>query len=150
MIPRFKEKFSIALALVGAGFLLLVWAINTQAGADFRVAFLWLALAYVVHSVAELFLSPIGLSMITKLSVERVVGLMMGVWFLSSALAHSLAGQIAKLTASETVGGIVVDPGAQLATYADVFNKIGWASVIVGGILLVLSPVLKKMMAGVK
>jgi len=147
--PPTPYKFSVALALVGAGFLLLVWAINTQA-VDYRVAFTWLALAYVIHSVAELFLSPIGLSMITKLSVERVVGLMMGVWFLSSALAHTLAGQIAKMTASETVGGVVVDPAAQLETYATVFNQIGWASVIVGGLLLLLSPVLKKMMAGVK
>jgi POT family proton-dependent oligopeptide transporter len=51
--------------------------------------------------VGELFLSPVGLSMITKLSVARVVGLMMGVWFLASALAHSLAGQIAKLTSAK-------------------------------------------------
>ena len=148
--PPTPYKFSIALALVGAGFLVLVWAINTQAGPDFRVAFTWLAIAYVIHSVAELFLSPIGLSMITKLSVARVVGLMMGVWFLSSALAHSLAGQIAKLTASATVGGVVVDPALQLQTYATVFNQIGWASVIVGGILLLGSPILKRMMAGVR
>jgi len=127
-----------------------VWAIETQADADFRVAFTWLAVAYVLHSVAELFLSPIGLSMITKLSAPRIIGLMMGVWFLSSALAHSLAGQVAKLTSSETVGGVVVDPAAQLATYQGVFNQIGWASVIVGGFLFLISPVLKRMMAGVK
>jgi POT family proton-dependent oligopeptide transporter len=148
--PPTPYKFSIALALVGAGFIVLVWAINTQAGPDFRVAFTWLALAYVLHSVAELFLSPIGLSMITKLSVERVVGLMMGIWFLSSALAHTVAGIIAGMTASATVGGVVVDPAAQLNTYATVFNQIGWASVIAGGVLLVLSPILKRMMAGVK
>ena len=148
--PPTPYKFSIALALVGAGFLVLVWAIETQTTPDFRVAFTWLALAYVLHSVAELFLSPIGLSMITKLSAERIVGLMMGVWFLSSALAHSLAGQIAKLTASETVGGVVVDPQAQLETYQTVFNQIGWASVIVGGVLFLGSPILKRMMAGVK
>lgn len=148
--PPTPYKFSIALALVGAGFLVLVWAIDTQAGPDFRVAFTWLALAYVIHSVAELFLSPIGLSMITKLSAPRIVGLMLGVWFLSSALAHTLAGVVAKMTASATVGGVVVDPAAQLATYADVFGKIGWTSVIVGGVLLLASPVLKKMMAGVR
>ena len=143
-------KFSIALALVGAGFIVLVWAINTQAGPDFRVAFTWLALAYVLHSVAELFLSPIGLSMISKLSAPKIVGLMMGVWFLSSAVAHTVAGIIAGQTASATVGGVVVDPAAQLNTYAKVFNQIGWASVIVGGVLLLLSPLLKRMMAGVK
>jgi len=148
--PPTPYKFSVALALVGAGFLVLVWAIQTQAGPDFRVAFTWLALAYVIHSVAELFLSPIGLSMITKLSAPRIVGLMLGVWFLSSALAHTLAGVVAKMTASETVGGVVVDPAAQLATYAEVFSTIGWTSVVVGGVLLVFSPILKKMMAGVR
>lgn len=148
--PPTPYKFSVALALVGAGFLVLVYAIQTQAGPDFRVAFGWLAAAYVLHSVAELFLSPIGLSMISKLSVQRVIGLMMGVWFLSSALAHTLAGEIAKMTSAETVGGVVIDPAAALVTYGEVFNTIGWASVIVGGILLLLSPLLKKMMAGVK
>jgi POT family proton-dependent oligopeptide transporter len=148
--PPTPYKFSIALALVGAGFLVLVYAIQTQAGLDFRVAFGWLAAAYVLHSVAELFLSPIGLSMISKLSVQRVIGLMMGIWFLSSALAHTLAGEIAKMTASETVGGVVVDPGAALVRYGEVFNTIGWASVITGGVLLLCSPILKKMMAGVR
>ena len=148
--PPTPYKFSVAIALVGAGFLVLVWAINTQANDSFRVAFTWLAAAYVIHSIAELFLSPIGLSMITKLSVQRVVGLMMGVWFLSSALAHILAGEIAKLTESETVGGVVVDPAKALVTYGEVFNSIGWAAVIVGGVLLLLSPVLTKMMAGVR
>jgi POT family proton-dependent oligopeptide transporter len=148
--PPTPYKFSIALVLVGAGFLALVWAIETQAGPDFRVAFGWLALAYVIHSVAELFLSPIGLSMITKLSAPRIVGLMLGVWFLSSALAHTLAGVVAKQTSTATVGGIVVDPAVQLETYQGVFNQIGWAAVIVGGVLFLLSPVLKKMMAGVR
>ena len=148
--PPTPYKFSVALALVGAGFLVLVYAIQTQAGADFRVAFGWLAAAYVLHSVAELLLSPIGLSMISKLSVQRVIGLMMGIWFLSSALAHTLAGEIAKMTASETIGGVVVDPGAALVRYGEVFNTIGWASVITGGVLLLLSPILKKMMAGVR
>ncbi|MBX7249242.1 MAG: peptide MFS transporter [Caulobacteraceae bacterium] len=148
--PPTPYKFSIALALVGAGFLVLVWAIETQAGPDFRVAFTWLALAYVIHSVAELFLSPIGLSMITKLSAPRIVGLMLGVWFLSSALAHTLAGIVAKATSAATVGGVVVDPAAQLETYQKVFGEIGWAAVITGGVLLLASPVLKKMMAGVR
>ncbi len=148
--PPTPYKFSIALALVGAGFLALVWAIETQAGPDFRVAFTWLAIAYVIHSVAELFLSPIGLSMITKLSAPRIVGLMLGVWFLSSALAHTLAGVVAKATSSATVGGVVVDPSAQLDLYQSVFNQIGWAAVITGGVLLLFSPILKKMMAGVR
>jgi POT family proton-dependent oligopeptide transporter len=148
--PSTPTKFSLALMLVGAGFLLLVVAARTQAGADFRVPVIWLFLAYLLHTIGELCLSPVGLSMITKLSLPRVVGLMMGVWFLSSALAHMLAGQIATMTAAKTVGGVVVDPAAQLATYASVFGQIGWAGVIAGVLLLVCSPKLKDMMAGVR
>lgn len=148
--PSTPTKFSLALILVGGGFLLLVFAAATQAGADFRVPLIWLFLAYMLHTIGELCLSPVGLSMITKLSLARVVGLMMGVWFLSSALAHMLAGQIAALTAAETVAGVVVDPAVQLATYAAVFGQIGWAGVIVGAVLLVFSPKLKDMMAGVR
>ncbi len=148
--PSTPAKFALGLALVGAGFLLLVFAAQTQAGADFRVPLMWLVMAYGLHTLGELCLSPVGLSMITKLSVHKVVGLMMGVWFLSSALAHMLAGQVAKLTASQTIGGVVVDPAAQLASYVEVFTQIGWAGIVSGAVLLVISPVLKKMMAGVR
>jgi POT family proton-dependent oligopeptide transporter len=148
--PSTPIKFGLALILVGAGFLLLVLAAATQAGADFRVPLVWLFAAYVLHTLGELCLSPVGLSMITKLSLPRVVGMMMGVWFLSSALAHMLAGQIAKLTAAETVAGVVIDPAAQLATYVSVFTPVGWAGVAAGGVLLVCAPALKRMMVGVR
>jgi POT family proton-dependent oligopeptide transporter len=95
-------------------------------------------------------ISPIGLSMITKLSAPRVIGLMMGVWFLSSSLAHALGGIVAGMTATETVGGVVTDPQAALATYGQVYNLFGWVAVGVGAVLLLGTPILKKMMAGVK
>lgn len=148
--PNVPMKFAIGLALVGAGFLALVWGANNAANEAFRVSWLFLLGAYFLHTIGELCLSPVGLSMITKLSVARMVGLMMGAWFMASALAHTLAGIVAQMTSSETVGGIVTDPEAALATYASVFNQIGWAGVIVGGVLLVISPVLKWMMRGVK
>jgi proton-dependent oligopeptide transporter, POT family len=69
---------------------------------------------------------------------------MMGIWFLSSALAHTLAGLVAQATASETVGGVVVDPQAQLASYASVFSTIGWVAVAIGIFLMLLSPWLKR------
>ena len=80
----------LALMGVGAGFLFLVF--GTQfAGSDFKVAFWWLAGLYLIHSIAELAISPVGLSMITKLSIARIVGLMMGVWFLSISVAQYVA-----------------------------------------------------------
>jgi POT family proton-dependent oligopeptide transporter len=148
--PNVPMKFAIGLMLVGAGFLALVWGANHHANELFRVSWLFLLAAYFLHTMGELCLSPVGLSMITKLSVARMVGLMMGAWFMASALAHTLAGIVAQMTSSETVGGVVTDPEAALATYATVFNQIGWAGVIVGVVLLALSPVLKWMMKGVK
>jgi POT family proton-dependent oligopeptide transporter len=147
--PSTPVKFSFALVLVGAGFLLLTWAAATQANVDFRVPLLFLFLTYFLHTMGELCLSPVGLSMITKLSVDRVVGLMMGVWFLSSSVAHIAAGFIAQATSTDTVAGVVTSPELALQTYGSIFGTIGWTGVIVGVVLLVLSPLLKKGMAGI-
>jgi len=149
MEPSTPVKFSFGLVFVGAGFLLLSWAAVTQAGIDFRVPLMFLFLTYLLHTIGELCLSPVGLSMITKLSVDRVVGMMMGVWFLSSSVAHIVAGEIAKATATDTVAGVVTNPALALQTYGSIFGTIGWVGVGVGVVLLVLSPVLKKGMAGV-
>lgn len=149
MEPSTPVKFSFGLVFVGAGFLLLAWAALTQSSVDFRVPLLFLFLTYLLHTIGELCLSPVGLSMITKLSVDRVVGLMMGVWFLSSAVAHIVAGWIAQATATETVAGIVTNRELALQTYADIFSSIGWVGVGVGVFLLLISPILKKGMAGV-
>jgi POT family proton-dependent oligopeptide transporter len=150
MEPSTPVKFSAALVLVGAGFLLLTYASNNFANVDFRVPLVFLFLTYLLHTLGELCLSPVGLSMITKLSVDRVVGMMMGVWFLSSSVAHIAAGFIAQATSSETVAGVVTDPAQALANYGSIFGTIGWTGVVVGVILLVFSPILKKGMAGVR
>jgi len=142
--PSTPLKFGLGLLQAGLGFLVLVIGINYFAGPDFRVPLIWLFLAYLLHTTGEICLSPVGLSMVTKLSVPRVVGLMMGVWFLSSALAHTLAGLVAQATASATVGGVVVDPSAQLRIYEGVFSSIGWVAVGIGVFLMLISPWLKK------
>ena len=148
--PSTPFKFALALMIMGGSFVMLAWATATQANDLFKIAFLWLGLTYVLHTIAELMISPIGLSMITKLSAPRVIGLMMGVWFLSSSLAHALGGIVAKMTATETIGGVVTDPAAALRTYGEVYNLFGWVAVGVGVLLLIGTPVLKKMMAGIK
>ena len=148
--PSTPVKFSVALVLVSAGFLLLAWAAATQANDAFKVPLMFLFLTYLLHTLGELCLSPVGLSMITKLSVARMVGLMMGVWFLSSSVAHIVAGVIAKATATDTVAGVVTDPAAALQSYTSMYNTIGITGVVIGGVLLLLSPILKKGMAGVR
>ncbi|MFN4295473.1 MAG: peptide MFS transporter [Brevundimonas sp.] len=147
--PSTPVKFSFGLMFVGAGFLVLTWAAATQANVDFRVPLMFLFITYLLHTIGELCLSPVGLSMITKLSVDRVVGLMMGVWFLSSAVAHIVAGWIAQATATDTVAGVVTDPSLALQTYGSIFGTIGWVGVGVGVFLFLISPILKKGMAGV-
>jgi POT family proton-dependent oligopeptide transporter len=147
--PSIPIKFAIALAGVGLGFLALVWG-TAYAGPDFKVAVWWLALLYLIHSMAELCISPVGLSMITKLSIARVVGLMMGVWFLSISCAQYVAGVVAQVASVETVGGQVTNLKVSLETYAGVFWTIGLISIGLGTLLFVLSPLIKKWMHGVQ
>ena len=148
MEPGIPVKFGIALMGVGAGFLFLVW--GTQfVGPDYRVGIWWLAGLYLLHSLAELCISPVGLSMITKLSIARIVGMMMGVWFLSISCAQYVAGVVAQVASVETVGGQVTNLKVSLDTYAGVFTSIGLISAGIGVVLLLISPLIKKWMHGV-
>ncbi len=146
--PGIPVKFGLALMGVGAGFLFLVLG-TKYAGADFKVGIWWLAGLYFIHSAAELCISPVGLSMITKLSIARIVGMMMGVWFLSISCAQYVAGVVAQVASVETVGGQVTNLKVSLDTYAGVFETIGLVAAGIGVLLLVLSFFLKRLMHGV-
>jgi POT family proton-dependent oligopeptide transporter len=146
--PGIPVKFGIALIGVGVGFLFLVWGTHF-ADAGYKVAVWWLAGLYLIHSMAELCISPVGLSMITKLSIARIVGMMMGVWFLSISVAQYVGGAIAQIASVPTVGGEVTNLKLSLETYAGVFQTIGIVSAVIGLVLLGLSPLLKRWMHGV-
>jgi POT family proton-dependent oligopeptide transporter len=146
--PSTPVKFGVALIGVGLGFLALVYG-TKFAGPDFKVSIWWLALLYLIHSAAELCISPVGLSMITKLSIARVVGLMMGVWFLSISCAQYVAGVVAQVASVQSIGGQVTNLSVSLSTYAGVFQTIGIASALVGALLLAMSPLIRKWMHGV-
>jgi POT family proton-dependent oligopeptide transporter len=137
-------KFALGLIGVGAGFLVLVWGAQ-YADAAARVPLIFLVLLYLMHTIAELFLSPVGLSAMTKLAPAAVVSTMMATWFLASSISQAVAAQIAKLTAQETIGGQVLDPQAALATYVKVFDQIGWWSIWIGVGLAVVSPLLNRL-----
>jgi POT family proton-dependent oligopeptide transporter len=147
--PTIPIKFGVALMGVGLGFLFLVFG-SRFVGPDFKVGLWWLAGLYLIHSIAELCISPVGLSMITKLSIARIVGLMMGVWFLSIAVAQYVAGVVAQLASVETVGGQVTNLKVSLDTYTATFTTIAWIAIGLGALLLLLSWPLKRLMHGVK
>ncbi|MFT7128350.1 MAG: POT family proton-dependent oligopeptide transporter [Gammaproteobacteria bacterium] len=146
--PSTPVKFSLAIFQVGLGFLVLVFGITTF-GDGGKPGMIWLVLIYLLHTTGELCLSPVGLSMITKLSVKRVVGMMMGVWFLASAGANYIASLIASLTSTKTVGGVVQDQVSATANVLDVYTNVGWLAVGVSVLLLLISPLLRKGMHGV-
>ena len=146
--PSIPVKFGIALLLVGLGFVVLAWSGST-ANEAFRVSLWWLVLTYFLHSIAELCISPVGLSMITKLSIARIVGMMMGVWFLSISAGEYLAGAAAQAAAVQTVGGQVTNPELALNTYLHTFMLGGEMTIGAGVLLLVIAPLLKRLMHGV-
>jgi POT family proton-dependent oligopeptide transporter len=146
--PSIPIKFGLALVGAGLSFVLLVWAARF-AGPDYRIALWWMVLSYFIASIAELLISPVGLSMITKLSIARVVGLMMGIWFLSFAVAEYFAGAIAQATSVQTVGGQVTNMRLSLDTYVASFWTYGLWTVAIGVLLLCLTPLIKRLMWGV-
>ena len=93
--PSSPAKFSLGLVLVGIGFGVLVWAAILTQGQSRQVGLLWLNLTYLLHTVGELCLSPVGLSTVTKLAPHRKVGQMMGIWFMSISLGNLIAGLVA-------------------------------------------------------
>ena len=143
--PSTPAKFGLGVLQVGLGFAALVYGAH-RADANGMVAAGWLALAYLLHTTGELCLSPVGLSMVTKLSVPRVVGLMMGVWFLSSAFSHYVAGLIAAGASANETPSAVVGGTASLAVYVSTFRSLAWIAVGVGVVVLALSPLVRRFM----
>lgn len=134
--PTFK--FGLGLLQVGLGFMVVVWGAGLTNSA-FQMPIILLALLYMFHTTGELFLSPVGLSQITKLSMPQVVSFMMAVWFLASSIAQYVGGWIAGLAGTETVGGQVLNPELALKTSLDVFEKLGWAGLAAGVLFIIVS-----------
>jgi len=148
MQPNTAIKFAVGIILVALGFGVLVFGGSiAEAG---KVGAIWLALAYLFHTWGELCLSPVGLSSVTKLSPARIVGFMMGVWFLATAGAEYVSALLANLAKIERVPGEVIDVVAATDGYITLFNKLFIVGLIVGVFLLVISPLIKKLMHGVK
>jgi len=132
--PSSPSKFAFGLVFVGLGFALMVVAASLVADGA-KVGSQWLLATYFLHVVGEMCLSPVGLSTVTKLAPARVTSLMMGVWFLASAVGNYLGGRVAGLY--ETV------PLWQL------FGLVAAITVVAGVLLLCLVGPIRRLMGGV-
>ena len=99
---------------------------------------------YLFHTLGELCLSPVGLSMVSKLSISRIAGLMMGMWFLSSSLAGYVSGIIAGIMSVPKEMGSINQREVSLATYTQNFETLAFIAFAVATVLFLLSPFMKK------
>jgi len=146
--PSTPMKFVLGLTQLGIGFGIIVLG-SMFFSTEGLVPVIFIFAMYLFHTTGELSLSPVGLSMITKLSPGKIVGFVMGAWFLSIALANKIAGEIGKLTASEELSADAL-PSDTLPVYTNTY--LVWGVFVVLGaalILLVLVPKLRKWMHGI-
>jgi POT family proton-dependent oligopeptide transporter len=134
--PSSSAKFALGLLSAGLAFLLLVPASSmAQSGPGILVSPWWLIGVYFIEVVGELCLSPVGLSVVTKLAPARIVGLMMGVWFLSNAVGNKLAGWSAGFFSSLPLPTL--------------FGTVAAVMLVSAAVLAVLSQPVRKLMGGV-
>lgn len=147
MEPASPTKQAIGLLLLSLGYLLICFGVkDVQPGV--KVSLLWLAGLYFIHTMGEICLSPIGLSMVNKLTPVRFSSLMMGIWYLSTATANKFAGILGGLYPEE--GKVKALLGYRIETMYDFFMVFVLMSAIAALILFLLSKKLQKMMHGVE
>jgi len=139
--PSIPRKFGLGLIFNGLSFVVLMFAL-TNLVQDGHIPLWPMALTYVIQTIGELCLSPIGLSMVTKLAPLRSVGLAMGGWFLSISIGNNLSGIVAAAMSGET--GLT--PASALQGYTQGFFILGGA----GLLLFLIAPLIQKLMHGVK
>jgi POT family proton-dependent oligopeptide transporter len=146
--PSIPMKFGLGIMQLGLGY--LVVNLGVMFSTDYLVPLWTLVLLYLLHTTGELFLSPIGLSMITKLAPKDMTGTMMGAWFLSFAYANWFASILAKATGFVEGGEeAVVSTSESLILYTDVYTSMGLITVGIGLFLVLISRPLNKLMHGV-
>jgi len=134
------KQFATSLLLMAAGFLILPLGIKL-AGVDGKSAFVWLFASYILQSIGELLISPIGYAMIGKLAPTKYQGIMMGSWMLVTGLASLFAGDFSGMIPEPTgTTALVTNAG-----YAKLFAELGAGSLVVGIALVVLIPFLRKL-----
>ncbi|MBR9861702.1 peptide MFS transporter [bacterium] len=146
--PSIPMKFAFGILQLGVGFLLTIVGLQFVNDA-YQVPLLTLVFLYLFHTTGELFLSPIGLSMVTKLAPKNVAGTAMGAWFLSFAIANYVGGKIAALTGGHG-GEEKLNVAEGLEKYTTVFSNIGYVLLGIAVIIMIFNKPLKKLMHGVE
>ncbi|MSR00135.1 MAG: MFS transporter [Gammaproteobacteria bacterium] len=136
--PSTPIKFALGLIGMAAGFLVMVVAAKLVAGGAQAAPF-WLVLTYMLHTFGELCLSPVGLSSVTKLVPRRFVGQCLGIWFLATSLGNLIAGAIA--------GEF---DAANIAAMPHQYMSIAWFGLISAGLMLMISPVVRRWMGSIR
>jgi POT family proton-dependent oligopeptide transporter len=144
--PSIPRKFAYGMAGAAIGFYVLVFAIQNFVDAGGKISWIWLTLTYLIHTMGELCLSPIGLAMVTKLAMPKETGLAMGGWFLSIAMANFVAGRIAAIAS----GGSGEETASSLVQYASTFNQLFILGIVIAALFFLAAPLINKLMHGVK
>jgi len=140
--PSAAVKFALGMILLGIGFGALAWGSSTipQGAQTASVSLVWLVLAYLFHTMGELCLSPVGLSYVSKLVPAKKIGVMFGVWYLAIALGNFIAAQVGRYI------DVIVN-NYSMSFFFLIFTIIPG---LVGLILIIINPWMKKMMHGVR
>ena len=147
--PSIPLKFCFGIVQLALGF--LVTKVGFQfVNESFQVPLLTLVFLYMLHTTGELFLSPIGLSMVTKLSPKSMAGTAMGAWFLSFAIANYVGGKIAAITGGHGGSDEAMSIGEGLNQYLEIFSTIGYVLLGIALIIFLLNKPIKKLMHGVE
>ncbi|MFT3902285.1 MAG: peptide MFS transporter [Niabella sp.] len=146
MEPNTVVKFGLGFLLLGAGFYLF-FATRLFANAQGVTSLNFFTFALLIITFGELCLSPIGLSIMTKLSTPRLQGVMMGMWFLASAYGQYVAGIIGKNMAEAKTGASNYEA---FIAYTQGYKQLGLYAVIAGAVLIIVSPFVRKLMQEVK
>jgi POT family proton-dependent oligopeptide transporter len=144
--PNTIIKFGLGFIFLGLGYY-VIFATKFFANLQGITSLNIFTIALFVITLGEMCLSPIGLSIMTKLSTEKLQGMMMGMWFLASAYGQYVAGQIGAGMAKVKTGASNYDA---LITYTDGYKQLGLYALIAGIVLILVSPLVKKLMHGVR
>lgn len=140
--PSIPRKFALGLLGTGLGFLVLIYALENLLDANNMIPIWPLAACYVLHTIGELCLSPIGLSMVSKLVPASLAGFAFGGWFLSTAIGNNFSGILAGSMSGET--------GMTVASALSGFSFSFWLLTLGGAFLFIIGPQINKLMHGVK